>query len=190
MIPIEEYKQYLKIVDNAYDGELQTIIDAVEQRVKNYLNVEIEAKTYTELISGMGTSSTTLLQVPIISVNKIEHLIDPSQDIWYELVRGQDFTRLIIVDNGILIMDGTIFAKGYLNYRVTYDAGYSTIPEDIKLACKELVKIEFDNAPFGQNKLGVLNSSNNFGASGSLNIDPEIESKILKKIERYRVLVV
>ena len=63
-----------------------------------------------------------------------------------------------------------------------------TIPNDIQLACMELLKVTYANSPIsGDNRLGFLSvSSSAGGGSQNLSIDPEIEDKILKKIERYK----
>jgi hypothetical protein len=63
-----------------------------------------------------------------------------------------------------------------------------SMPTDIQMACMELLKITYANSPIGgDNRLGFLNvSSNAGGGSQNLSIDPEIEEKILKKIERYK----
>ncbi len=62
------------------------------------------------------------------------------------------------------------------------------LPYDIEEACKELLKITYANSPIsGDNRLGFLSiSSNAGGGSQNLNIDPDIEDKILKKIIRHK----
>jgi hypothetical protein len=38
-----------------------------------------------------------------------------------------------------LFNDETIFSKGYQNVKIVYSGGYSTIPEDLELACIDWV---------------------------------------------------
>jgi hypothetical protein len=64
------------------------------------------------------------------------------------------------------------------------------LPSEIEWACKELVKITLANSPIsGDNRLGFTSvSSNAGGGSQNLNIDPEIEQKILNKIIQYKAI--
>ena len=63
------------------------------------------------------------------------------------------------------------------------------LPYEIEEVCKELLKITWDNSPVGQNRLGFLSVSDSAGGAGqSLNLDVEIEMKILKKIEHHRTI--
>jgi hypothetical protein len=38
-------------------------------------------------------------------------------------------------ENSCILTDGSIFPKGYQNIRVTYTAGYATIPANLQMAC-------------------------------------------------------
>lgn len=139
LVELEEYKSYLKIYDTKYDNELLSFILSVENRIKNFLNSEILAQNYTELYNGNDSSYLSLYKIPIISVNKIEKY-DTGTKTWIELLLNVDYYRMEIIDN-LLFLDGYMFETGVYNYRVTYRAGYETIPDLIKHACKELVKV-------------------------------------------------
>jgi hypothetical protein len=62
------------------------------------------------------------------------------------------------------------------------------MPQEIQLACMEFLKIVYSNSSIsGNGRLGFLNISDNAGGgSQNLNIDPEIENKILNKIIGHR----
>lgn len=194
LVTLAKYKEYLKIADTSFDTQLTDIQSAVEKRVKEYLGRDIEATTYTdELYGGMGDECLVLRQFPITAVTAIKRydgLDGSGTEIWTTLVQGTDYERKIIDAEAIaVVLDGNTFADGDYNYKITYTAGYSTIPSDIQQACKELLKITWDNSPLSHNRLGFLSTSNNGGsATENLTLDGEIEMKILKKIERYKAI--
>ena len=64
-----------------------------------------------------------------------------------------------------------------------------TLPEDIKLACKELVALYWNTSPMKNNWIGLQTASNNAGsATQNLTLDTEAEMKILKRIEHHRAI--
>lgn len=195
LVTLAKYKEYLKITDTILDTEIGDIANAVETRVKEYLHRDIESTTFTdEYYNGNGRNYMVLRQFPITAVSAIKEYdgLNPSNvEMWETLVQGTDYERLIFATDEAttLYMDGYTFESGMQNYKITYTAGYSTIPSDIQMACKELVKIVYDNSPLNQNRLGFLSISDSAGsASENLSLDGEIEMKILKKIEHYKAI--
>lgn len=196
LVTLAKYKEYLKIgsADTSFDTQLTDIQSAVEKRVKEFLLRDLETATYTnEIYDGNCSNELILRQFPITSVTKIEYyegLDSDSEEVWTTLAQGTDYERKIIPSDATrVILDTYSFVRGVQNYRVTYTAGYSTIPSDIQQACKELLKITWDNSPLSHNRLGFLSTSNNGGsATENLTLDGEIEMKILKKIERYKAI--
>ena len=254
LVTTANYKYYLGIgqSDTTKDTEIALLINAVERRIKEFLNRDLEWSAYTdEIYDGNGYNQLILKQFPIIYVSAIkvyEGIGSGNVETWTTLVEHTDYDRLIIpTEAHLFFLDGYRFVKQFQNYKVTYYAGYTvgstltsgssvvgkkyqiaarqsvdftlvgsssnavgtqfvaigtssmsvtdslteliTTPNDIQLACMELLKITYANSPIsGDNRLGFLSiSSNAGGGSQNLSIDPEIEDKILKKIERYKV---
>lgn len=194
LVTLANYKAYLKIGDTSQDTNLTVLQSAVEKRIKNFLNRDLESATYTdEYYTGKGTNKMVLRQYPITSVTTIKRYdgISGSSEVWTTLVALTDYDRLVLDTEACYInLDNGQFESGVdNNYKITYVAGYSSIPDDIQMACKELLKVTWDNSPINQNRLGFLSASSNAGSgSENLNIDPEIENKILKKIEHYKAI--
>jgi hypothetical protein len=194
LVTLVKYKSYLGITDSTKDTDLTDLQSAVEKRVKEYLHRDIESTNYAEIYDGSGDNYMVLFQQPVTAVTKIEvyeGLDSTNTEVWTTLALGTDYQRKIIpVEANAVILDGYTFNEDLRNYRITYTAGYATIPEDIQLACKELLKICYANSPMsGENRLGFLSISENAGGgSQSLSVDPDIETKILEKISRYKVL--
>ncbi len=194
LVTLANYKAYLKIADASQDTNLTVIQTAVEKRVKNFLNRDLESATYTdEYYTGKGSNKLVLRQYPITSVASIKRYdgISSGSEIWTTLVAYTNYDRLVLDAEACYIyLDNGQFECGVdNNYKITYTAGYSSIPDDIQMACKELLKVVWDNSPINQNRLGFLNASSNAGSgSENLSIDPDIENKILKKIEHYKAI--
>lgn len=192
MITLEEYKRYLKIQNITYDEELQNIINAVETKVEQFLNRNLLAQDYVEYYDGSGSELLILRNIPVNSVSKIEYYEGRinNVDIWTEWTQDNQYSRLLIPkEKHGIILEGGIFIKGIQNFRITYNAGYATLPYDINLACKELVKIALDNSPLGKSYLGVTAISDNTGGSSqNITFEDDRENKVLQKIEHYKVL--
>lgn len=192
LVNLNKYKEYLKISDASYDTQLRDIGNAVEKRIKEYLNRDLESASYVEIYDGSGCEYMSLRQIPVTAITKVEEyegLDSNNAEVWTTYVLGTDYERLFIpTEADGIIMQGRDFSKDLQNYRITYTAGYTTIPYDIQMACKELLKVTWDNSPLNQNRLGFTSVSDSAGSSNeNLTLDGEIEMKILKKIERYRV---
>lgn len=194
LVTLAKYKDYLKITTTTYDTLLTDIQSAIEKRVKEYLLRPIESATYTdELYDGSGDECLVLRNFPITAATTIKEyqgLDSNNAETWYTLVQGTDYDRKLLDAEAFAIrMDGYTFAKGDLNYKITYTAGYTSIPDDIQMACKELLKITWDNSPSNLNRLGFLSISDSAGsANENLSLDGEIEMKILKKIGHHRAI--
>lgn len=192
MITLEEYKRYLKIQNITYDEELQNIINAVETKVEQFLNRNLLAQNYVEYYDGSGSELLILRNIPVNSITKIEYYEGRvnNVDVWTEWTQDNQYSRLLIPkEKHGIILEGGIFIKGIQNFRITYNAGYTTLPYDINLACKELVKIALDNSPLGKSYLGVTAISDNTGGnSQNITFEDDRENKVLQKIEHYKVL--
>ncbi len=189
------YKYYLGIGQSeTITNNLTPLISAVEKRVKEFLRRDLESATYTnELYDGSGDNYLMLKQLPVTSITKIElyqGLDSLNAEVWYTLVQGTDYQRRIIpVEANAVILDDYEFEEGLQNYRVTYVAGYSSIPDDIQLVCKKLVALYWNESPQKNNSIGLTNINNSAGgAVSTLNVQEDAESKILNTIVHYRVV--
>jgi hypothetical protein len=94
--------------------------------------------TYTnEYLSGDGTPFLYLKNYPITSITSLT-LFDR-----YAAADVQTFTadRDYYLDDetGRIVAASGCFTEGRKNYRCTYVGGYSTIPEDLKVLCMNLI---------------------------------------------------
>lgn len=142
------------------DARLQDWINQVSQVVISELHNPILQGTYTEYPEGTGLRELYLKNQPVISVASIH---EDSERLYLAsslLVAGVDYQLVdgeVIRLNGVwsrqveytfgLLADAVVNTKGW--YKVVYDAGFSTVPDDIVLAVNMMVAKIRAFAPFG-----------------------------------------
>jgi len=145
---LDEVKETLNISDTSQDSFLTNLINRVTDWIERYCgHRRFLATDYVEeLYSGNGTPYLVTKHWPINSVTKIEERdTELREDEWTEI--DSEYYHIKEPEKAsIYLIGGTwggtrnVFNEGVNNYRVTYNAGYETIPEDLKLVCIELVK--------------------------------------------------
>ena len=113
------------------DENLETVINGVSTFFESYCDRTFHSTTYTEYLDGSGVKYLIPNHYPITSVTSI---YDDSSWGWGGdyLVDSDDYR--IMNDQNTILKDGT-WATGDENIKLEYVAGYSTIPDDLKLAC-------------------------------------------------------
>jgi len=175
---LAQIKGFLNIPSSntSQDEWLEILRASAEASIKNYCNRDFEVATYTEYYTGQGKNYLVLRQTPVNSITSL-HLDhdahfgtgnDPfsSADL---LVEGTDFvldrekagrslTGIVWRINDVwptwarTVRPGTVginWDPSQGNIKVVYSAGYSSIPEDIKLAVSLLVASTRRSAPQG-----------------------------------------
>lgn len=134
-----EYKTYAGISSPNHDAEIDLLIPKVSQLVKTYCRqtlVDYVADPKSEQFSG-GTMSLVLREWPVLQVQAVETSDDFGQT-WTTLQEFVDWWH----EPGSSQINSTQ-TRGFVykpsGYRVTYTAGYETVPEDLKLAVMDLV---------------------------------------------------
>lgn len=148
-------KLHLGITDNGEDALLQQLMSEAEAAVKLFTRRRLDQHTITnEYYDGPGRQVLILNQRPVTSV--VDVRVDAngmsgqsatgfdSNSVW---TQGVDFyARRLTEDEknpGELIAAGSewgsVWPEGIGNIRVSYVAGYSTIPEDVQYAVHSLI---------------------------------------------------
>jgi len=133
LVTVDEVKSYVNIttsIDNLEDT-LEDLINRVTDWFHRTCGVEqFEAKNYTEYYNGTGTNELMVDQRPINSISILADDIDWqwTSDTYFD---SDDYA---ILDDMIVLKD-EIFTEGIRNIKITYNAGYSTIPDILKQAC-------------------------------------------------------
>lgn len=184
--------------DTTEDNALDQWLAGASALIKRYLGgQQLEQATYTEYYQGLGTNQLRLRQRPVISITSIyldtdgyygqgttpypaATLLTAGLD--YALVPDQPdgtSSRSGIVErlNGTWPagwkrtrgMLGAAITPGLGNLKITYVAGYATIPADIELATNKLVALIRREAQAGAALTGENYSD---GGSYSYSVNP------------------
>lgn len=138
---LDDVKNYLNIKgsDSVMDNLLEGLIVRVTESFEKYCGIkQFKSQTYTEYYDGNGERELFVNNVPLTSISEINEDTD-----W---VFGSDTTigsdEYAIMDECRITMKSEYFTQGIRNFKITYTAGYSTIPNDLKQAAiMEVVRI-------------------------------------------------
>lgn len=151
LITLEEYKAYAGISSTNQDSEIEVLIPIVSKFVKTYCRsglVDYVNDAKIEYSNG-GNTEILLSEYPIISVLGVEYSEDYGQTTT-DLVEYTDYV-LDLENNKILPLpvsstdNPTVFPRLINGYKISYYAGYETLPEDLKVAVFDLVTYYLKN---------------------------------------------
>jgi hypothetical protein len=142
-------KAMLGITTTADDDLLDQIIATESDLIKFECDRDFVATDYTEYYSGeYGQRKLLLNNYPINSITSIHDDID-----WVygtdTLIDDDEYA--IDSEGGIVALDGLTFMGGLNNIKVVYNAGYTTIPSGLELACRYRVVAEYLEGKGGVN---------------------------------------
>lgn len=180
LITLANLKTYLfpGETNTTYDTILETVIDAISARVKGAVGgCEILTATYTaEEVTGRGTKFLDTKHWPITSVTTVTDQDANS----YTQGHDDDYT---FDDYSIIRIGGTWDPAPPKYYKVTYVAGFSTLPVDLTLLCYELCAEEFKRI-----KDKWAGETSRSFPDGSITMMPDVPftKKQLEVLGRYR----
>jgi len=133
LVTLSEVKEYLGITSTDYDDLLTTISNSVTEYFEGYCHRSFSAvSTYIQWwsIADEVTDTVRCEYVPIVSFIQLSDDGDKVDADNYYVDYASGLVRL---------KDGTFFTKGVAMVCASYTHGYSSVPDDIKLAAKMAV---------------------------------------------------
>ncbi len=175
---VPKVKLHLGITSKDLDDQLAQFVEQADALIKNELSIDIEQSTYTEFHPGNGSPQLLLNRTPVQSITSVyedpgAYYGEAPGAFASNTLLTAGVNYCLARDNGsateksssgILLRIGTawpnISAKlagmltsspmpGLGNVKVTYVAGYASVPPDLQLACNTLVAEIRRNAPHG-----------------------------------------
>jgi hypothetical protein len=138
LITLDEYKTYTSISSTDKDDRLEPIIKRVSEFVKTYCarsfidSYDRSTQTFTPLVQYFNTPGQLFTrEFPIQEIISVEI----SQDYGKTYTATENYA-LDNQNDAVQVLGDFV---GTNAYRVTYTAGYKSLPEDLKLAVLDLV---------------------------------------------------
>lgn len=171
LITAAKFKAYKKIAsaDTTNDTLIGYYVDWVTDYINKYCRREFRSTVYTNVYAdGNGSEFLRCLHQPITTLTAITlDDVDIKDDVE-------------IYDDGVALYYADGFTEGVRNVKLTYTAGYATIPMDIELAAYILIDYIYGR----RDQIGVLNVSTPDGSSFGLT-DLTIPPIVLETLDRY-----
>ena len=152
LITLREYKNFAGLTGESENAKINVIIPAISQAVKTYCGtsfIDYYSTDKTEYydIKDKYTNAIILDESPIVSITSVEERESQSDSYTTLIFENSDSSGKYdyVVDyNADTIFRTTatgdkMFPQGRRAVKVVYKSGYSATPEDLKLACFDLV---------------------------------------------------
>jgi len=139
LVTLDNVKTFLGITGSSKDAILEMLINMITDHIEKRTGLRFTDTTYSEEeYDGTGVKTLSINNFPITATQafKLEqnNAWDNSDD-WEEVDTDEYW-----VDNDTGIITKTsVFAKSTKNFRITYSAGYTTIPYDLQLLVMNLI---------------------------------------------------
>lgn len=147
LITLAEYKTYANISSTNQDASVKALIPQISGLVKQicrrtFLDFVDESKV--EISKGGVNNRILLHETPILQVGSVEF----SEDF------GKTYTTLTEFDHYVVDQEADtveLIASPFVGYfktnafRITYNAGYEAVPQDLKLAIADLISYYIRN---------------------------------------------
>ena len=174
LITLAEIKEWLNLTGSDDNDFLQRSINEWSDTIETRLGRTILSANYTDEVHDGGKRAVTLDNFPVTAISSIA--VDGT-------ALGTDDYTLKAKSGIIRMASGYNFAGGPGDILVSYTAGYTTAPGDLKRAVTQLVALEFYLSGHGRKALAKRSESTGDGST-TYERGPEDQEKIIRGIVR------
>ena len=186
LVTLQDYKTYKKITKTDADTELQYIIDSVNVLVKTFVGhsiIDYYATPYTETFNiKQEQSAIQLNEWPIVQVVSVQ--TREAYDQPYVVMDPVEYYADPSVDCVYLHGKSTYWPEGFGAVKITYRAGYSSVPLDLRMACLDLVHMYVKEEYKEKRTIGSTSIDNSTSKGSSLATEWPIH--IIRVLDLYR----
>lgn len=186
LITLAEYKAYKKLTKTDNDTELQIIIPAASDIIKEYCGhtfIDHYAVDKEEIFSiGTGQNAVMLDEWPIRSITKIES----------RAAYDQPYTEIDVVEFYVDNYCDSVFkhsgswSEGFGALKVTYKGGWEFPPADVKIACMDLVSHYFKEEYKERRAIGSTSIDNSTRFNSTKFSTSKWPSHVVRTMDMYR----
>lgn len=144
LVSAADLKTFLAITSSTLDAKLAAVKTDIEAMVKTYCGRDflVPSTPYTEYYDGDGSQQLIVNQRPVISVASIyidSSCLFESGSLVPNLNSGSPAELISSqrkLNSGIIELFSYAFQRGRRSVKITYSAGYATVPADLQRAVK------------------------------------------------------
>ena len=193
LITTANYKDYMKMEHNKDDAKLDILVESISQLVKTYCGnsiVDYYSSTKTEYfdIDDKYTSELFVTESPLTSVTSVAERATIA-DSYTTLTANTDY-YVDTEHDRIFRIDGEISSKawprGFASVKIVYRAGYSSAPQDLRLAIYDLITYYLKEEYKGRKSLAGASIQNE--TATSIRDDIGFPDHIKRVLDMYRVI--
>lgn len=173
---LDTFKTYLWISWSSEDALLTILLDGATSIINWYVGKTIEAASYTEIFSGNGQLSYILREYPVNSVTSFQINTWDTETAVREDVEATEYSIDTIE---WVIRLYTPLVRWLSNYKVVYNAWYSTVPNDLQIACMQIASNMYNT----RNSNWLKSES---VAGDSISYDTNIQDSTFIILDRYK----
>lgn len=143
-----EAKAFLKVNSSGEDTLIDALVAGATEHAQNYLEQAFVTQTVTEKFDELGPVLRLSIH-PVISITSVKYIDEngAEQTLAADQYNADTYAKRAVIEPAYNVSWPT--ARAQLNaVTVVYQAGYgaaSSVPEDIKLAIRQIVADAFDN---------------------------------------------
>lgn len=181
LITLADLKGFLELSDTTdYDSEGEDLINMLSDLFDSVTHRDLKAKDQTEYRNGDDADVLWLRNWPVNEgTSTVLVYIDMDREFAAStLVATAD--RIIDVTTGKITLAGTVFPDWPQCVKIFYNAGYSTVPGDLRVAMKVSCKY-FRN----QKKYAGVTSLSEAGGGASVTLADDLPKSVLTVLARY-----
>ena len=198
LVTLQQYKDFAGLQGVQNDARLNTVIDNVSQLVKTYCGTTIidfatTDKTEYFNISDNHVDRIILAESPLISVSQVQERQDQAGAYVTLITENSDssgkYEYIIDMDSDSIVRTTSTgtksFPRGMKAVKVVYRAGYTSTPEDLKLAVFDLIKYYMKDER--KERMSIAGSSIENQLSTSLRNNIGFPDHIKRVLDMYKI---
>ena len=195
LVTVAQYKDAEGLRGEKDDDRLAVIVPQVSDLVKKYCGISFidfysTDKVETFSIDDNYTTTIIVSESPLVTVDSVQERASYSGS--YETLTTTDYEYYVDTESDAIIRTNKEgnpipFKRGVGAVKITYNAGYSATPEDLKLALFDLVNYYMKDEHKERRTLGGAQLQNQ-GTSG-IRDNSDFPDHIKRVLDLYRVII-
>jgi len=195
LVTVAQYKDAEGLRGEKDDDRLAIIVPQVSDLVKKYCGISFidfysTDKVETFSIDDNYTTTIIVSESPLVTVDTVQERASYSGS--YETLTTTDYEYYVDTESDAIIRTNKEgnpipFKRGVGAVKITYNAGYSATPEDLKLALFDLVNYYMKDEHKERRTLGGAQLQNQ-GTSG-IRDNSDFPDHIKRVLDLYRVII-